>query len=464
MSTLSYVQMLVLCNELHQRVAGFKVVNCVPNNRKRFSLILRHQTHQEALFFCFEPPFLRFHLSSTTSFVKDNSPHPLLPFLQGAILREACLLQEDRILQLSFQTSAGEKLFVAEFFSRHPNYYLLNPNGSILFALHSLNRSHYQLPPRPLSKTAEPPRWLSHRETEQAYLEFEQKWEFEKEKKALQTHLAKQFKKLEKKEQELLQALERCTQWAKIQHEGELIKAHLSTIKKGSSSIDVQDWITNNSYHLILDPSKTPQEEMTARFRRAKKLQTGLEPLTHQLEQTRDHLQQIRQQQHQLDFLANKQEVASFKAKEILLPQPIEKAASATTLPSIYREYLSKKGLKIWVGKNAKANDQLTFRLARGRDWWLHIKGCPGSHVIIRLEKDPQPDSETIEDALLLALLYSKAKKQGEGEVCITQRKYVARMGKGGQAGQVQISKHRTVWVRFDQDRYDALKVRHTPN
>ena len=458
--TLNYAQMVILCRELQQRVAGFKVVNCLPNNPKRFFLILRHETHQENLFFCFEPPFLRFHLSNTTPLPKDNSSHPLLAFLQGAILREACLLQDDRILQLSFETSAGEKLFIAEFFSKHPNYYLLNPDHSILFALHSLNHSHYQLPTRPLSKQTEPPRWSNHQETEQAYQEYEQKWEFERDKRALHANLNKQFKKLEKKEQELVQTLERCTQWAKIQHEGELIKAHLSSFKKGYSSIAVQDWTTGHDYHLILDPSKTPQEEMITRFRRAKKLQLGLEPLTQQLKQTRDHLQQIKQQQQQLDLLVTKQEIAASKAKQILVPRQTQKAASAISPPTIYREYLSKKGLKIWVGKNAKANDQLTFHLARGRDWWLHVKGCPGSHVIIRIGKDPEPDSETIEDALQLALLYSKAKKQGEGEVCITQRKYVARMGKGGQAGQVQISKHRTVWVRFDQTRYDALKVR----
>lgn len=97
--------------------------------------------------------------------------------------------------------------------------------------------------------------------------------------------------------------------------------------------------------------------------------------------------------------------------------------------------------------------------MANGRDWWLHVRGCPGSHVIIRLDKNLEPDSETLKDALQLALYYSKARHQGEGEICFTQRKYVSRLGKN-KTGLVQISKHQTAWIRLDPVRLQALKDR----
>lgn len=417
---------------------------------------MRKQHRQEILFFCFTTPFLRFHLLQSSSISsRHSSPHPLISFLQGATLTSASLLQQDRILQLTFRTSHGERLFIAEFFSKHPNYYLVQPDGTILYALHSLPRSHYQLPPPSSFRSLETPIWSSHQEVEQAYAELER----QAEKQLLKNTLDKQLKKLQKREQELLKSLRQCHQWPQVQHEGELIKFHLASIKKGSASLVVQDWMTDQPYRLQLDPAKTPQEEMVARFKKAKKLQAGIAPLSQRLERTQQELQNIEEGKKQLDLIKTAEELAAFKASSSSLISKPQQAISskAGSLP-IYREYQSARGLKIWVGKNAKANDRLTFQLANGRDWWLHAKGYSGSHVIIRLAKEQEPDPETLKDAMQLALYYSKARTQGEAEICHTQRKYVSRLGK--KAGLVQISKHQTAWIRFDPARYRALQER----
>jgi predicted ribosome quality control (RQC) complex YloA/Tae2 family protein len=281
--------------------------------------------------------------------------------------------------------------------------------------------------------------------------------EFLREKKKLQSQLTKKFKKLQNKEQEILKNLKECAQWAKVYHEGELIKFHFASIKKGASSIVVQDWITDQPYHLKLNPAKTPQEEMAARFRRAKKLQAGIVPLTQYLERIQKELFHVEQKQQELHRLKILEELSSFKNALSPLASKHSRAPTApSAISSCYKEYQSVKGIKIWVGKNAKGNDRLTFQLARGRDWWLHVKGWSGSHVIIRLKKDQDPDYETLQDAMQLALYHSKARAQGEGEICFTQCRYVSRLRKG-KPGQVQVSKHQTAWVRFDQARYEAL-------
>lgn len=457
----NYAQMEILCAELQKRVGGFTVTDCLPNDLHRFFLIFGHHNQQEALFFYFSPLLMRFHLSQLHSIPKTQESHPLLPFLKGATLIKAQLLQEDRILQLDFTTSAGRRTMIAEFFSKHPNYYLLDPNGKILFAMHHQhNRTHYQLPPKPSLAPQSPPQWASHQEVEQAYLKLEKELEFETEKHSLETFLAKEIKNLQRKERKLVETLEECSEWEIIQHEGELIKAHFGVINKGMSSVTVHDWLTDQSYELKFDPTKTAQEEMAARFKKAKKLQAGITPLTQQLERTRDVLNQIQKTQYQLKTIQTYPELQSFKTKHFPAAAKKEtfKRAVASQAP-FYREFLSAKGIKIWVGKNAKVNEQLTFRLANGRDWWLHVSGYPGSHVIIRVGKDEQPDQETLLDAMQLALVYSKAKEQKEGEVCYTQRKYVSRLGKG-KTGQVQISKQQSAWVRFDPVRYNAIKER----
>jgi predicted ribosome quality control (RQC) complex YloA/Tae2 family protein len=457
-SSFNFALMEILCKELQERVSNFKVVDCFPHDLRRFFLILHGSKRQEALFFCFAPPFLRFHLSDLPT-SRAHSSHPLLSFLQGATLNLVNLLQQDRILQLTFSTLQGERRFIAEFFSKHPNYYLIQPDGKILFALHPHPQTHYQLPPLH-SFVSKPPQWLSHREVEQAYMEIEKQWELAKEKQHLQTLLFKQLKSLQKKEQKLLESLKECAQWSQIQHEGDLIKSCFASIKRGTSSLYVHDWMTDQPYYLTLDPTKTPQEEMAARYKRAKKLQAGQAPLTQHLERTQKELHFIEQQQQTLQLLKTAEELAAFTQAA---PSPLQPIKAVSAVPQlIYKEYQSATGVKIWVGKNAKANDRLTFQLANGRDWWLHVRGCPGSHVLIRLNKDQEPDSETLQDALQLALYYSKARHQGEGEICYTQRKYVSRLGQK-KAGLVQISKHQTAWIRLDPARLQALKERSAP-
>lgn len=452
---LTYAQMQLLCQQLQERILGFKVIDSFPHDLRRFFFVLRKDQQQENLFFCFQPPFIRFHLVRSISHSYTSS-HPLLAYLKEAILEEICLLNQDRILQLTFDTPKGKRLLVAEFFSKHPNYYLLQSDGLILFSLYPHSHSHYQAPPlRQPQQTSALPQWNSQEEMEQTYSELE----FNQEKNTLHTHLAQQMKRLKTKEMEIQQALEACTQWEKIQHEGDLIKTHLNSLKSGIPSISVLDWLTNQPYLLTLDPTKTPQEEMVARFRRAKKLQAGFEPLTKQLDRTQQAIQQLAQQQQLLESIQTFPALTHFKSNASIPLQKTVKTKQVAAPPSIYREYHSVKNVKIWVGKSAKYNEKLTFQLANGRDWWLHVRGYPGSHVIIRQNKDQPPDPETLKDAMQLALFYSKARPQGEAEVCWTQRKYVTRLGKG-KTGQVQISQQKTAWVRFDAARYRALQER----
>lgn len=449
--------MELLCKELDARTANTRVMNCLPNDLRRFYLLLQGKERQEALFFCFSPPFLRFHLTSLASVPRPVSLHPLNTYLQNGILISSTLLQQDRILQLTFQTSLGECFFISEFFDKHPNYHLIQSDGKVLFSLHPLERTHYHLPLKRSTPSFKPPIWSSHQEVEQAYHKWEEEWEFAKQKKAMLTEAAQESRKLLKKEQLLSENLTQCSHWEEVQHEGELIKSQLSLMKKGASSIAIHDWQTDRPVVLSLDPSKTPLEEMAARFRKAKKLQAGIEPLTQFLKRVQEDLEKIKQKERKIECAASVDDLSFLRdAPSAQTSRPggkgDRKAASV-----IYREYFSASGFRIWVGKNAKANDRLTFQLANGRDWWLHIRGCPGSHVVIRVAKDQEPDPETLNDALQLALYFSKARPSGEGEVCVTQRKYVSKLGKAGLA---QISKHQSKPVRLDLDRIKALQER----
>jgi len=465
----NYALMELLCKELQASAIGLKVAVCYPNDLHRFQIVLHEKNHLKSIFFSFTAPFMRFHLLKNPVMPKFSAEmHPMNLYLKDAIFKQVELLFHDRILQITFHTPKKELLlFVAEFFFKHPNYYILKANQTILFSLHPLGQekitkknatSHYR-PPQPHSILKEKPSWHNHEEVEDAYFAMEQQWELLQEKQSLTRTLKKQIKRLERNENALRDNLKLCGQWDIIQHEGDLIKANLSIILKGSSAIKVTDWLNGQPLLIELNPAKSALEEMAARYKRAKKLLAGKEPLMKQLEQTQSRLLCMRKQLENIQLAETLQELAEYQTQ---LRPPIRKQIAPTrteSASSIYYEFNSANGTKIWVGKNAKANDKLTFNLSNGRDWWMHTRGIPGSHVVIRMDKDQEPDAETLLDAMQLALHYSKARGMEECEVCYTQRKYVSRLGKG-KPGLVQMSKQQSAWARSDRARLQNIKAR----
>ncbi|MCI8402974.1 MAG: fibronectin/fibrinogen-binding protein [Lachnospiraceae bacterium] len=95
--------------------------------------------------------------------------------------------------------------------------------------------------------------------------------------------------------------------------------------------------------------------------------------------------------------------------------------------------YLSSDGFHIYVGKNNYQNEEITFRLADGGDWWFHAKGMPGSHVIVKTGGQELTD-RTFEEAGRLAAYYSKGQGSEKVEIDYVKRKEVKKTA-GGKPG-----------------------------
>lgn len=101
----------------------------------------------------------------------------------------------------------------------------------------------------------------------------------------------------------------------------------------------------------------------------------------------------------------------------------------------------------VMAGKTDKYNDQLSLYTAHPEDWWFHVRGVPGSHVILRVEKGKRPDKEVLKGAAAIAAYHSKARHGGIVSVSATQAKYIRKV-RGMEPGQVTIRKERTFKVR----------------
>lgn len=283
---------------------------------------------------------------------------------------------------------------------------------------------------------------------------------FQKCQKRALSSLKKLIKRAQKRLLERQNTLHKCKSWEEVFHLGQLLQAHLFQVGKGCSDIKVIDWEQNGQERLItLDPLLKPHEQVARYFKRSKKLRAGIVHAERQLKLAEEELERRLQQLTKIEKttqLSDLQNLCELYQLEWLKPtSPIPTKKKAPAKP--YHCFLSESGLQIWVGKSAKNNDQLTFHYANGSDWWLHARDCPGSHIIIRGVKEQYPDEASLRDAAELALRFSKIKDKDEGEVSITQVKWLKRIKSA--PGKVMLSKHKTLRIFLENDRWNRLKV-----
>jgi predicted ribosome quality control (RQC) complex YloA/Tae2 family protein len=107
------------------------------------------------------------------------------------------------------------------------------------------------------------------------------------------------------------------------------------------------------------------------------------------------------------------------------------------------------QGFPIFVGRNARQNEQVTFERAGPEDLWLHVRGLPGAHVVIKRGRQPLPD-EVLQRAAELAAYYSRARdSETQVPVDVTERRFVRRV-RGRYPGLVKYRDERTLWVRME--------------
>lgn len=94
-------------------------------------------------------------------------------------------------------------------------------------------------------------------------------------------------------------------------------------------------------------------------------------------------------------------------------------------------------GFVVYIGKDAKSNDHLTFNMSDKEDLWFHVKGVPGSHVVIRI-KDKLPTESVLKEVATLAKKNSKAAKEESAIVVYCKRKFVKKE-QGMNDGQVKV-------------------------
>ena len=416
----------------------------------------------------------------TAAFQNPPTPPPFCQFLrahlQGARIDQVEQIQGDRIVQLALTAKEGSCKLVAELTGKTSNLLVLDEAGLIRRDLNGLkNRVGllYLPPTRQLRERGAADQSRFHQDISEApfslsaaveahYFTAEATSVVETVRNTRAWILRKSIKKLRRRIEAWHEDLAKAEKYKDYDRYGELIKASLGTIRKGQTEIAVVDYFDEELPNLTipLDQAKTPQGNMDDYFRKHRKHLAAQRELHPRITGGEQELKAL---QGELTAI----EQGTWQPSETARPNMRTRTYSRTggakgkhePRQGPFRRFTSSDGLAIYVGKNARENDELTFGLAKSDDLWLHARGMPGSHVVVRLEKGSDPPRETILDAALLALLYSDLKKSGKGDVIYTRRKWVKK-AKGQAPGAVIVTQEKSLHVSLEKKRLDALKVR----
>ena len=209
---------------------------------------------------------------------------------------------------------------------------------------------------------------------------------------------------------------------------GELLTTYGYELKGGEKALTCENYYTGNEITIPLDETKSAVENAKKYFDKYAKLKRTFEALNIQIAETKEEIEHLESISNSLDIARQESDLVAIK-RELSECGYIKKhheknKGSKNSEKSKPLHYISSDGFDMYVGKNNYQNDELTFKIATGNDWWFHAKASAGSHVIVKTEGKELPD-RTFEEAARLAAHYSKACEQGKAEIDYIQKKHV---------------------------------------
>lgn len=243
---------------------------------------------------------------------------------------------------------------------------------------------------------------------------------------------------IERQRDQIAAELARTAELDRLRWEGEMIFAFLHQLPPQATELVVE------GERIALDPKRSPVEQAQERFRAYEKAKSARAILPERLAEIEQRLAGIDQfialaavadDSNQIDQIAAEAEEAGYLRSSATRRPPVR------SRPLLIR---SSDGLPIYVGRTARQNEEVTFRIARPTDWWLHARNIHGAHVIIRADHPPE---QTIYEAAALAAYYSQARDDTAVEVDLCRRRAVRKIP-GGPIGLVSYHPERTLRVR----------------
>lgn len=234
-----------------------------------------------------------------------------------------------------------------------------------------------------------------------------------------------------------------------LEEKGHLILSHMHLIKKGDTSVKLKNIFTSTQemIEIPLNPKLNAQKNAEKYYTKASAFDQNKKALIIRRANYQKKYDILFNYLEELNTFEQLKDLEKLK-KKLIREQLLKK--DKRNLKTVDRKYIEFEidNYPVFVGKDAKSNDYLTLKFSKGNDYWFHVQGSPGSHVILRWhdEKD-NPPKALLEKVAALTAYYSKQKNAGTVPVIYTLAKHV-RKPRGAAAGAVSVSKEKSIYVK----------------
>lgn len=273
----------------------------------------------------------------------------------------------------------------------------------------------------------------------------------------LQKLVSAETAKLEKKLQALEKDLNNAQDAEAQRMLADTIMANIYQIKKGQTSADLINIYDGEPVTVSLSPILSPTENAQAYYKRYNKYKRAQVEVQLQMEAAKEMLQYLASLDSSLMTAVTKAEVEEIRQEMIAsdLIKEIGKKKKSLAQKSIPLHIKLNDEADLYIGKNNKQNDYVTFTMGGPRDLWFHTKDIPGSHLILKTTL-PEYRQSDIEIAVQLAAYFSKARSGSNIPVDCVQRRYVKKPA-GSKPGFVIFTNQKTYYTTPDETLINKL-------
>jgi predicted ribosome quality control (RQC) complex YloA/Tae2 family protein len=223
----------------------------------------------------------------------------------------------------------------------------------------------------------------------------------------------------------------------------DLLMANLHLIPPGSERITLSDFSTQQPIDIRLKKELSPQKNAELFYKKAKNQHIEIQFLTKSIENKKKSIEALEKK------ISDVSQANDLRELRNIIGEPSTQSQKEKKEPLPYHEF-EFKSYRIWIGKNAEANDTLTLKYSYKDDLWLHAKDVAGSHVLIKHQAGKKIPKDVIERAAQLAAYYSKRRNESLCPVTVTPKKFV-RKRKGDPAGLVVVDREDVILVHPSQ-------------
>jgi predicted ribosome quality control (RQC) complex YloA/Tae2 family protein len=226
---------------------------------------------------------------------------------------------------------------------------------------------------------------------------------------------------------------------------GDLLLANVATAKRRGTTVVLKDYFADDApaIEIEVEEGLTLAGEASRRFESYARSKRARKQIAARIENVKAELAELHTQLEDLQQNPPTVEVHFTPASDSK-GTPSD-GVSKTRIPGT-RRYISSDGYEILVGRAARDNDKLTFKIAKPNDLWLHAADYSGSHVVVRNATRKNIPHRTLIEAAQLAAHFSQAKKDLKVDVHYTERKFLSKP-KGAAPGLVRLLRFKNITV-----------------